>query len=175
MSNYRPMQDADNDADIANYAQWDAQRLGVFFRRQGLMSNDYQEMLVKHKITGQLAPLLQDDDLKEMGMTIVGDRLRLKRSLKELSRRERYHKRIAALWQGEERLFFSSCHQQCWTVGGLCPVDPSTYKLTTNHLKVKRVLPARCGPIPLTCCFGATYTSNNIDLSKVDDVDVVRS
>lgn len=167
-SHYRSLQD--NDQDIANYATWDAQRLGVFFRRQGL--DGTEEMLMQHKITGQLAPLLQDDDLKEMGMTIVGDRLRFKRSLKELARRERFHKRIAALWEGQERLFFSTFQRNCWTLGGLCPVDPSTYKLTTNHLKVKRVQPVRCGPIPLTCCFGARYSSNNIDLSKVDDVDV---
>lgn len=74
--------------------------------------------------------------------------------------------------EGEERIFFSRCDKSCWTLGGLCPVDPSTYKLTTNHLKVKRVQPVRCGPIPL-CCFGSSYVNNNIDLSKVDDVDVI--
>ena len=58
------------------------------------------------------------------------------------------------------------------TMGGFCPVDPSTYKLTSNHLKVKKVQPVRCGPVRLCCC-GASYKSNNIDLSKVDDVDVI--
>jgi hypothetical protein len=37
---------------------------------------------------------------------------------------------------------------------------------------VKKVQPVRCGPFRL-CCFGASYLSNNIDLSKVDDVDVI--
>lgn len=36
---------------------------------------------------------------------------------------------------------------------------------------MKRVQPARCGPVRLNC-FGVSYVSNNIDLSKVDDVDV---
>lgn len=54
----------------------------------------------------------------------------------------------------------------------MCPVDPSTYSLSTNHLRVKRIRPVRCGPVRL-CCFGATYYTNNIDLSKVDDVDVI--
>jgi len=119
-----------------------------------------------------IAPLLQDSDLHDMGIDVVGDRLRFKLCLKELSRAHRFHKRVEALWQGVEQLFFSDFERGCFTCGGLCPIDPSTYKLTTNHLKVHRVQPVRCGPVPL-CCFGVSYTSNNIDLSKVDDVDVV--
>ena len=53
----------------------------------------------------------------------------------------------------------------------MCPVDPSTYSLRTNHLRVKKVQPVRCGPLRLWC-FGAYHHSNNIDLSKVDDVDI---
>jgi hypothetical protein len=42
--------------------------------------------------------------------------------------------------------------------------------LTSNHLKIKKVTPARCGPVKLCCCY--EYSINNIDLSKVNDVDV---
>ncbi len=55
---------------------------------------------------------------------------------------------------------------------GIRPVDPSTYinsPRTTS--KSKKVRPVRCGPVRL-CCFGVHEKSNNIDLSKVDDVDV---
>ena len=132
---------------------------------------DYEELIKKHKLTGSLAPLLSDNDLKDMGITIVGDRLQFKTCLQELARRQRYGKRLAGIWEGEEQLFFSQCERACWTMGGLCPVDPSVYKLTASHLKVKKVQPVRCGPVTLWC-FGASYTTNNIDLSKVDDVDV---
>lgn len=165
---YEPMTEI-TDQDTANFAAWDAQRLGRFFRSKGLGA--YEPVLVQHKITGRLAPFLQDDDLKEMGIEVVGDRLLFRLCLKELSRRHRFHKRVEAIWHGEERLYFGWAEECCFTCAGLCPVDPSTYKLTTNHLKVKRVQPVRCGPIPL-CCFGVNYTNNNIDLSKVDDVDV---
>lgn len=37
---------------------------------------------------------------------------------------------------------------------------------------MKTVRPVRIGPVRL-CCIGASYLSNNIDLSKVDDVDVI--
>jgi hypothetical protein len=160
----------EDEQEISNYHEWDAQKLGVFFRKKGL--GDYQELLVQHKISGHLAPMLSDDDLKDMGIVIVGDRLMFKHYIKQLSRRERFHKRIASLWEGQEQVFFSSAEQSCMTLGGFCPIDPSTYKLTTSHLRVKKVQPIRCGPIRL-CCFGASYVSNNIDLSKVDDVDVM--
>lgn len=157
---------ADN---LTEFQTWDEDKLGNFFRRRNL--GQYCEALKQHKITGQIAPLLTDDDLKEMGVNVVGDRLMFKRYLKDLSSRERFNKRIESLWEGEERIFFSDCDKSFWTLGGFFPIDPSTYKLTTNHLKVKKVRPVRCGPIRL-CCFGASYVSNNIDLSKVDDVDV---
>jgi hypothetical protein len=166
-SKYRAM--ADNTDLLMDFHTWDEEKLCTYFRRKGL--GDYCDTLKKHKITGSLAPLLTDNDLKEMGITVVGDRLMFRKYLKELSRRERFNKRIEPLWEGEERIFFNEFDKYVMTFGGFCPVDPSTYKLTTNHLKVKKVSPIRCGPVRL-CCFGASYVSNNIDLSKVDDVDV---
>jgi hypothetical protein len=167
VEHYRPMKDQEA---IADFAKWDAEKLGLYFRSNGL--GEYASMLKIHKITGHIAPLLVDNDLKEMGIDIVGDRLMFKHHLKSLARRARFNKRIESLWEAEERVFFSECDRSCFTLCGFCPVDPSTYKLTTNHLKVKRVRPVRCGPIRL-CCFGASYLTNNIDLSKVDDVDVM--
>lgn len=155
---------------LSDYCDWDSRQLGVYFRKRGLGA--YFDALQKHKITGQLAPLLGDQDLKEMGVDIVGDRLMFKHHLKDLSRRERYNKRVQSLWEGTERVFFSECDRNCCTCNGCCPVDPSTYKLTQSHLKIKRVQPARCGPFRLFC-LGPSYVSKNIDLSNIDDVEVM--
>lgn len=152
-----------------NFNNWDERRLGKFFRSHGL--GEYEATLIKHKITGRLAPLLTDADLKDMGINVVGDRLQFKLCLKELQRSARFHKRIETLWEGQEKLFFSGCEKSCFTLGGLFPVDPGSYVLTRNHLRVKHVKPIRCFCILLPC-FGMAHTSNNIDLSKVDDVDV---
>merc|ERR1712176_235015 len=46
-----------------------------------------------------------------------------------------------------------------------------TYKLTESHLKVRLVEPQRCGPITCRCC--TNYSVNNIDMTYVDDVDLV--
>ena len=48
---------------------------------------------------------------------------------------------------------------------------PSTrYKLTHSHLKIHEFVPVRCGPAKVRCCGGA-YRNNNVDLSKINDVD----
>lgn len=59
------------------------------------------------KYTNITAPLLEDADLKEIGIDVVGDRLMFKHHLKDLSRRDRFIKRMEILWQGEEQVFFS--------------------------------------------------------------------
>ena len=214
--------------DVSQYQTWDAGQLGTYLRNRGLGAY-IADALQQHRITGALAPLLHDDDLKEMGISIIGDRLRVRQQLNALSRQERYNNRMAMLWEGTERLFYSDWDQMLCTCNGCCPVDPSTCKLilamyiyyycsrflnsfknnspyiyfnkrkrhprtnlpplsiyflveslwflfkkdklTSSHLKVKKVTPVRCGPVRL-CCFGASYVSKNIDLSKVDDCDV---
>ena len=160
-----------NHEDLSDYYNWDVERLGMYFRRRGLDAK-YCDILRHHKINGKLAPLLQAEDLKEMGITIVGDRLTFQHAIKDLHRQSRFVKRIESLWEDTEQIFFNPYDQAIFTMCGLCPVDPSTYKLTQNHLKVKKVIPTRCGPFRL-CCFGNINRSNNIDLSKVDDVDVI--
>jgi hypothetical protein len=151
------------------YHKWDEDQLAQYLTQHSL--GQYAETFKHHKINGAIAPYIKDSDLKDMQITIVGDRLRIQRCLAELKSQARFHKRIQSLWEGQERLFYGNFDKNVGTCCGFCPVDPSTYRLTTNHLKVKKVRPVRCGPCVLGC-FGATYVNNNIDLSKVDDVDV---
>mmetsp|Transcript_2729 Transcript_2729/g.3885 ORF Transcript_2729/g.3885 Transcript_2729/m.3885 type:complete len:231 (+) Transcript_2729:60-752(+) len=158
----------DNLDDIENWATWSPERLCGFLKKAGL--GDYGEIFINHKISGRLAPLLSDADLKEMGVSIVGDRLRLKAVIGALGTRARYEKRTKTWWEGKEQLYFSDAQQCLCTCAGCCPDDPSTYKLTSNHLRVKTVNPFRCGPVRLCCC--NEYKINNVDLSKVNDVDI---
>ena len=69
---------------ITGFQKWDASKLGNWLRGQGL--GEYEDTVKKHKITGSLAPLLSDDDLRDMGITVVGDRLQFRRCLQELGR-----------------------------------------------------------------------------------------
>ena len=149
---------------------WDTNELASFLKNKAKLG-DYSEMFVHHKISGRIAPLLTDQDLKDMGITIVGDRLRIKSLLHHMKWKKRYQSRNKVIWEDTERLYYSNAEQMCWTCCGLFPDDPSTYKLTNTHLKIKTVDPLRCGPIKCCCCY--EYHVNNVDLSKIDDVDVV--
>jgi hypothetical protein len=53
--------------------------------------------------------------LKEIGIHVVGDRLMFRHHLKELSRRDRFNKRMEALWHGVEQVFFSD-HDRAFCV-----------------------------------------------------------
>ena len=67
---YRAMPDGSGNHDLlSDYHNWDSHEIGLYFRKRGLGA--YFEALQKHKITGQLAPLLCDSDLKEMGVDVV--------------------------------------------------------------------------------------------------------
>jgi hypothetical protein len=54
-----------NNKDAEGFEEWDAQKLSEYFKKAGV--GEYGEMFITHKITGRLAPLLTDLDLKEMG------------------------------------------------------------------------------------------------------------
>lgn len=153
---------------VQDYDTWDPHQLAGYLKTVGL--GDYYELVIQHKLTGKLAPLVTDQDLKDMGVNVVGDRIRFRQVIQSFSRKARMHERTKVIWEGEERLYWG-CFDQCiGTCCGCCPDDPSTFKLTRNHLKVKVVQPARCGPMTLCCCY--SYKTNNIDLTHVTDVDV---
>ena len=50
-------------------------------------------------------------------------------------------------------------------------LDPTTYKLFQNSIKIKKVDPVQFGPIQCSCCYD--YSMKSIDLAKVKDVEVM--
>ena len=51
------------------------------------------------------------------------------------------------------------------------PLDPTTYKLTNSTLKIKRVDPARWGPIKCICFY--EYSAKTIELARVKEAEVI--
>lgn len=164
-TNYKQM---DSVREVSDFEKWSSEDVADFFENKGL--GEYRELLVHHRITGKVAPQLTDTDLKDMGIKIVGDRCRFRYILKTFGRKARQVQRNKIVWSGEERVFFGCADWCVGSCGGLCPIDPSTYRLTNNHLKIRLVDPVRVGPVRLCCC--AKFSVNNIDLSQVDDVDI---
>jgi hypothetical protein len=108
-----------NGGDTTNFDKWTPQELVIFLKKAGLA--DYGEVFLKHRISGRLAPLLTDANLKEMGIFIVGDRLRIMAVIHALGRKVRYDHRTKIWWEGTERLYFSDIEKGFWTCGGCCP------------------------------------------------------
>ena len=128
--------------DFDGYQDWSPNDVAEFFKKNNL--GDYSEAFQHHKVSGRLLPLLTDQDLRDIGIEIVGDKLRIKALIKTLGIKHRYTKRTKIWWEGTEQLYYSNCEKNFWTCCGCFPDDPSTYKLTGNHLKVKTDNPYRC-------------------------------
>jgi|AntRauTorckE5430_2_1112549.scaffolds.fasta_scaffold17158_1 hypothetical protein len=153
-----------------SYDSWTTEQFADYIAGQGLV--EYKPCIIAHKITGKLAPLLSELDLKEMGIKCIGERLRFRLIVENLKRKSRILNRTRCIWQGEERVFYSETSAFVFTLCGCCPIDPSIYKLQGSHLKIKTVKPFRIGRIRCCCC-GSEYTNSNVDLTYVADVDVI--
>ena len=166
--NLKMVASMDSTVKLDGVESWNEHRLADYFEEEGLGS--YRELIVHHRINGKIAAQLTDMDLKDMGIDIVGDRCRFRHILASLKRVARSSQRNKVIWSSNERLFFDGCEKFFSTCFFICPADPSTYKLTNHHLKIKTVDPVRVGPFRLCCC--AKYSVNNIDLTQVKDVDM---
>lgn len=157
--------------DLTNYDSWSPEELADNIAKAGM--SDYTEVIIAHKISGKIAHLLSDADLKDMGIVRVGDRIRFRQMLQTFSRKARFKIRRKDIWNATEQRFYSDPEEYCCTVCGMFPGDPSTYKLTKDRLKIKDVRNMECGPITLYCF--TEYISRNIDLRDIKDVDVIQT
>merc|ERR1712216_521484 len=104
-----------------------------------------------------------------MGFSLVGPRLMFQKALKELQKGKRMQLRNEVLWETDE--------YRLGPCGGCCPYafpccccaqPPAHYRLNHYKLSVSDVDVA-C-PMCAQCC-GYAFSTNNIDLHNVDDVD----
>jgi SAM domain (Sterile alpha motif) len=106
-------------ANAEDFDSWDSQQLADFLSSAGLMA--YRKMVLDHKITGKFAHLLTDEDLRDMGMIVVGDRLRFKQLMMTMGRKARFCNTTKAIWIGEEVKYYSEAEKLCCTGMGVFP------------------------------------------------------
>eukprot|EP00193_Tetraselmis_chui_P020477 CAMPEP_0177777058 /NCGR_PEP_ID=MMETSP0491_2-20121128/15071_1 /TAXON_ID=63592 /ORGANISM="Tetraselmis chuii, Strain PLY429" /LENGTH=242 /DNA_ID=CAMNT_0019295945 /DNA_START=361 /DNA_END=1089 /DNA_ORIENTATION=- len=129
-----------------------------------------------HKIRGKYLVTLTRDDLKDMGIELVGDQKAIMDELSQLKRAVVRVLRDQILWTGREQLFDNCCQKAMGTCCGLCPIPPAQYTLTNQALKITNVEIFRCcnGWCRCACC-GVDQSVNNIDLNYIKDVDFLRN
>lgn len=126
----------------------------------------------QHNIDGPLLSKLTENLLKEMGMTIIGQRLLLLNEIVKIQAISRTQWRNTVIWTGEQFRpgpcnnllpYNFPCHCEP------CITRPDIYKLTNSKVNVLTVQ-KKC-ETPCTAWCGFNMYSNNIDLTSLKKVD----
>lgn len=153
-----------------SFDKWTTDDVAKFL--EGVNLGDHQQAFIDNKILGKHLPLLTKDDLKDLGLITLGDRLAMAKEVQSLRVREKMSKRKEKLAEEIEAWNGSCLSRVSQTCFGLFPWDPDRYILTSTNLRIKSYDVYRlCNIWRMTCC-GGTWTSDNIALNRVIDVDL---
>lgn len=95
-----------------NFEKWTPEELADYIQRRESIGN-YAELFRDQKIDGSIAHSITDDDLKEMGVSAIGDRKRICEALESLKQAKHQKDREKVLWVGREEMYWGGC-DKCW-------------------------------------------------------------
>jgi hypothetical protein len=123
------------------------------------------EVLRQHEIDGPSLVGLTEDHLKEMGVIIVGTRIKFMKSLTAVKEADRARQRMAVVWEADE-VQAVTCTGQCYysLQKSFCGVHPARFKLTGTTLRIQTTV-FHC----LSC--RVNVENDTIKLVNVTDVD----
>merc|ERR1712048_575300 len=117
--------------DPSGYMDWDAQDVAEYFTSKGY--SEYSDLWISHKISGVRAVMLTVDDLKEMGVKAVGDRLGIQKELQHLKLLARRVSRNTVLAEHQQAYPGPWLEEKLWKTCCFCfPLEPDTYILTNS-------------------------------------------
>lgn len=149
-----------------HYSNFSAQDVAEHFDGKGF--SEYSQCWIEHRIDGPIAVKLNPEDLKDIGITRVGDRKRIEQGLHELKQLalKAEKKRIIAshieAYRGSKiREFFRDK-----VLGCVFPRSQNIYQLMGMSLKIRRH--------DKDACWGheGKWNHHTIPLDKVIDVEV---
>ena len=154
--------------------RWDTEKVGGWLAEMGL--RDYRETFGKHRITGDLLEQMDREDLRDLGVNLVGHRLLLLREIAALRRTAESRERSRLLWQADEVLHRDGAlgYVKSIVCCRACLVGPDRYTLTGSSL----IILSRDHHSLLPClvfCTGERSTTRNVDLSSVAGVTAHQS
>jgi len=148
-------------------AKWKPAEVAKWATSKGF--EDFAPALLKHQISGDVLPILGEQQLREIGFSLVGPRMLFQTELRDIQRGARMKQRNEIIWQADE--------DRMGPCGGCCPFGfpfccwaqpPAHYKL--NHYKLSIMeADVNCCGCCAQCC-GYKFKTNNIDLDKIVDV-----
>jgi hypothetical protein len=154
--------------DQAKLQTLSAQEVGQLFASKGY--GNYAALFEEHNISGTRVLLLTPDDLREMGIVRVGDRLGIQQELQQLKSTARAAWRSAIIQEHSEAYGHTSCYWCFHTCCGMCMPELDQYRLTTTMLKITHShSPTMCGR---KCpCLGVRIENDMHPLNTIVDVD----
>lgn len=160
-----------SEAQVAEMEKWTNQQVIQWLQSIGLgnFAADFQT----HGIVGDMLPLLNEADLIQMGISLVGPRKRMLKELARIKKSFRAYTRHAVIWRGEEDMARGDSCRSCFmSCCPLCYDPPARYRLTGTQLKISATERGGCCGL---CALGSRKLHHNISLKEIVDIDTDRT
>jgi len=157
--------------DTMDFEKWDASQVADYFDKEGY--GEYRSMFLDNQLTGDRVVLITAEDVPDLNMEIIGDRVGFLKALRALKTQARLKLRKIEIARYEEAYDGNIIGEQLCTCFGICPRDPDQYILKSSTIQIKEYELTRiCGSFKCVC-LGGEWHNDNITLDKIKDVDTV--
>jgi len=153
----------------AEYLDWTSEDV-----RNHLMENprleDCAHCFTEHDINGMRLLKVTTEDLKEMGVKTLGDRLAIIAWKNQLGLEDRRRRRNTIIDE-EIQAYDDACLERMFqTCCGICPWDPDKLTLSQVSLKVLHYDISRLCGMCKCVCWGGEWTTDSINLGTIQQV-----
>jgi hypothetical protein len=137
----------DAEIELKNMKTWDEDKVGAFLEKEGL--GQYKELFKTNHITGKVLPMLQKDDLEELGVSSVGHRVKMVADLARMKAAAVINNRTEVLLRFKHHRMapYHPFNRRTYTI------MPSAIEVVTDH--------GPCG-----------HTKENINIGGITDVEL---
>ena len=104
-----------SEEEFAAVRQWTPDQVGAWLKN-ALNLGQYAAAFVRHEITGDLLASIDEHDLREIGIEVLGHRKRILQSLTRVKVAFRHHRRGRTIWEAGEARFLTACQKCLWEV-----------------------------------------------------------
>jgi len=162
---------APNEEDMKDISEWSVEQVQEFWAKRGY--EEHAEVWKKHDINGDRLMSLSPDDIRELGIASIGDRMGIAKDLENMKVVFRKMMRNRVIVEHYQAFDGSQLQLGISTCCGCFPRDPDKYTLTASSLRLDEYdIPRICGIWKCMCAGGKLHV-DNISLEQIRDVDTM--
>jgi len=164
-------QDMNASEELKGMMSWGVPEVQAYFEKKA--QGEWVKVWAEHDITGERLVLLTAEDIKDLGIDSIGDRMSITNLIEKMKVEWRKIMRNQVKARAIEAFNGSCIGEKVSTCCGFFPRDPDKYTLTASRLSIDDYeVPRICGAWKCMCLGGA-HSTDNIQLDQVRDVDTV--